>query len=75
MGPQPVRVGPASRRTVGPMRAARGFVGRRAGHPPVHGSLAQVITTMRDTGRDMKATCQEAARGCLAANVTEWLAP
>lgn len=30
---------------------------------------------MRDTGRDMKATCQEAARGCLAVNVTEWLAP
>ncbi|MFC9456613.1 hypothetical protein [Streptomyces sp. NPDC056983] len=34
-------------------------------------SLAEVITTERDTGRDMKATCQEAARGGLDANVTE----
>ncbi|MFF1586526.1 hypothetical protein ACFVY0_00215 [Streptomyces sp. NPDC058286] len=56
---------------MGPTRAARRFVGRRAAHPTHTDSLAKVITTLRDTGRDMKATCQEAARGCLAVNVTE----
>ncbi|MFH8735652.1 MULTISPECIES: hypothetical protein [unclassified Streptomyces] len=53
------------------MRAARRFVSSRSGHPTYTDSLAKVITTLRDTGRDMKATCQEAARGCLAVNVTE----
>ncbi|MGW4386833.1 hypothetical protein [Streptomyces sp. NBC_00063] len=38
-------------------------------------SPAKVVTTGRDTGRDMKATCQEAARGGLAVNVTEMLTP
>jgi L-serine deaminase len=56
---------------VGPRRAARCFVSRRAHYPTYTDSLAKVVTTMRDTGRDMKATCQEAARGCLAVHVTE----
>ncbi|MFB7715163.1 hypothetical protein [Streptomyces sp. NPDC056105] len=56
---------------MGPTRAARRFVSRPAAHPTYTDSLAKVITTLRDTGRDMKATCQEAARGCLAVNVTE----
>ncbi|MFE2984902.1 hypothetical protein [Streptomyces sp. NPDC059262] len=38
-------------------------------------NIAKVITTERDTGRDTKATCQEAARGGLAVNVTEMLTP
>ncbi|MFE6758929.1 hypothetical protein ACFVDQ_36005 [Streptomyces sp. NPDC057684] len=69
-GPHSVRVGPSSR-TVGPRRAARRFASSWADHRTYTDSLAKVTTTMRDTGRDMKATCQEAARGCLAVNVTE----
>ncbi|RFC77668.1 hypothetical protein [Streptomyces sp. AcE210] len=56
---------------MGPTRAARRIVSSWADHRTYTDSLAKVITPLRDTGRDMKATCQEAARGCLAVNVTE----
>ncbi|MFG2522279.1 hypothetical protein [Streptomyces sp. NPDC048527] len=44
-------VGPSSH-PMGPTRAARRFVSRRASHPTYTDSLAKVITTTRDTGRD-----------------------